>query len=473
MRHLHERMTRRQLFRQGAVGLGSTALAFLHGSEAHPQSGPAPPPRKAKRAIYLVMNGGPSQLDLFDPKPGLVRRFGEELPGSVRSGQRLTTMSSGQTTFPVAPSKYRFAQHGQSGQWLSELLPWTSRVADELCIVRTLHTEAINHDPAVTFLCTGNQVPGHASIGSWVSYGLGTANRNLPTFVVLTPALVRGDDQALYHRLWGAGYLPNQHAGVPFRSNGDAVLFLANPDGVAPATRRRMLDAAADLNRQRADALGTPAPLERIEQYEAAFRLQMAVPDLLDTSREPRDLPRLYGDDVLRPGSFAASCLLARRLVERDVRFVQIFHRGWDQHENIAGDLPIQCRDIDRACHGLIVDLKRLGLLDETLVVWSGEFGRTVYCQGRLTPANYGRDHHPRCFAGWLAGGGVRGGMTYGETDDYSYNIVRQPVSVHDLNATVLHCLGLDHRRLQFRSQGLDARLTGVEEHRAIREILL
>jgi Protein of unknown function (DUF1501) len=473
-------MTRRHLFRSGAVGLGAAALAYLVGHQGPPRPGLADTvttdpsrTRRAKRAIYLVMNGGPSQLDLFDHKPHLASRFGENLPESVRNGQRLTTMTSGQTTFPVAPSRYRFSRYGQSGQWFSELLPWTARVGDDLCVIRTLHTDAINHDPAVTFLCTGNQVPGHASLGAWVSYGLGAINHNLPAFVVLTPSWSRGDDQALYHRLWGSAYLPTQHAGVALRARGDAVLYLSNPDGVAPETRRRMLDAAAELNRQRAADLRDPDPLERIEQYETAFRLQTAVPELLDTSREPADLSQLYGEDVLRPGSFAASCLLARRLVERDVRFVQIFHRGWDQHENVAGDLPVQCRDVDHACHGLIADLKRLGLLDETLVIWAGEFGRTVYCQGRLTAANYGRDHHPRCFSGWLAGGGVRGGISYGETDDFSYNVADRPVSVQDLNATILHCLGLDHRRLVFRSQGLDERLTGVEDHEVVREILL
>jgi hypothetical protein len=474
-------MTRRHFFRAGALGLGTAALATLMPERllAAPRGNatgglPGLPhfPPKAKRAIYLFMNGGPSQMDLFDYKPRMDEWFDKDLPESIRMGQRLTTMTSGQARFPLAPSKFRFARHGRSGAWVSELLPWTARLVDDLCIIKTMHTEAINHDPAVTLICTGSQIPGRASLGSWLSYGLGSANHNLPAFVVMTPSWTRGNDQALYQRLWGSGFLPGRHAGVSLRSQGDPVLFLPNPPGVDSQTRRRMLDALGQLNRRQFDQVGDPDTQTRIEQYEMAFRMQTSVPELLNLSSEPQHVRNLYGPEVNRPGSFAASCLLARRLAERGVRFTQIFHRGWDQHGNVAGDLPIQCRDVDQACYGLIADLKQRGMLDETLVVWGGEFGRTIYCQGALTRQNYGRDHHPRCFTIWMAGGGIKPGIVYGQTDDFSYNITDNPVHIHSLNATILHCLGIDHHRLTYRVQGLDMRLTGVEGHDVVRDIL-
>jgi hypothetical protein len=398
--------------------------------------------------------------------------FDEDLPESVRQGQRLTTMTSNQTRFPLAPSKFRFARHGQNGTWVSELLPWTARLVDDIAVVKTMHTEAINHDPAVTYICTGSQIPGRASLGAWLSYGLGSANENLPAFVVMTPTWTRNNDQALYNRLWGSGFLPARHQGVALRSSGDPVLFLSNPEGVSAETRRRMLDGLNRLNQRQLDEVGDPETQARIAQYEMAFRMQSSVPELMNVANEPRHVRELYGPEVERPGSFAASCLLARRLAERGVRFTQIFHRGWDQHANVATDLPLQCRDVDQACYGLVTDLKQRGMLDDTLVIWGGEFGRTVYCQGRLTRENYGRDHHPRCFSVWLTGGGIKPGMVWGETDDFSYNIVRDPVHIHDLNATILHCLGIDHRRLSYRVQGLDVRLTGVEEQHPVTGIL-
>ena len=419
------------------------------------------------------MNGGPSQMDLFDYKPAMDKLFDKDLPESIRKGQRLTTMTSGQTRFPVAPSKFKFAQHGKSGAWVSELLPWTAKIADKLAFIKSVNTEAINHDPAVTFICTGHQLPGRASLGAWLSYGLGTENNNLPAFVVMTASWTgRKEAQAIYNRLWGSGFLPSKHQGVALRSSGDPVLFLSNPAGVDAATRRRMLDALAQLNQKQLDDIADPETQARIAQYEMAFRMQSSVPELMDLSREPKHILDLYGPDVHKPGTFAASCLLARRLAERGVRFVQIFHRGWDQHGNLAGDLPNQCRDVDQPCYALIRDLEQRGLLDDTLVVWGGEFGRTIYCQGKLTRENYGRDHHPRCFTVWMAGGGIKAGITYGETDDFSYNVVENPVHIHDMNATILHCLGIDHRRLTFKSQGLDMRLTGVEEHHPVKGIL-
>ena len=470
-------MTRRHFFRAGAMGLGTAALATLMAQDATPQAATGLPglphfAPKAKRAIYLFMNGGPAQQDLFDYKPRMNEFFDRDLPESIRMGQRLTTMTSGQSRFPIAPSKFRFARHGRAGTWVSELLPYTARMADDLCVIKSLHTEAINHDPAVTYICTGSQIPGRASLGAWLSYGLGSANENLPAFVVMTPSWTRGNDQALYQRLWGSGFLPGQHAGVSLRSQGDPVLFLPNPPGVDSATRRRMLDALAQLNQRQLSEVGDPDTQTRIEQYEMAFRMQSSVPELLNLNEEPQHIRNLYGPEVARPGSFAASCLLARRLAERGVRFVQIFHRGWDQHGNLVPDLPIQCRDVDQAAHGLITDLKRLGMLDETLVIWGGEFGRTVYCQGALTRENYGRDHHPRCFTIWMAGGGIRPGMTYGETDDFSYNIVKDPVHIHDFHATVLRLLGFDHERFTVKYLGLDQRLTGVEPSKVIKELL-
>jgi hypothetical protein len=479
---IHEHMqtiTRRHFFGRTALGLGTAALASLlpqRAGAATSTGGLTDLPHfapRAKRAIYLFMNGGPSQMDLFDYKPAMDKLFDKDLPESIRNGQRLTTMTSGQTRFPVAPSKYKFAQHGQCGAWASELMPWTAKMVDKLAFIKSVNTEAINHDPAVTYICTGHQLPGRASLGAWLSYGLGTENQNLPAFVVMTASWTgRKEAQAIYNRLWGSGFLPSKHQGVALRSNGDPVLFLSNPAGVDAATRRRMLDALARLNQKQLDEVADPETQARIAQYEMAFRMQSSVPELMDLSREPKRILDLYGPDVHKPGTFAASCLLARRLTERGVRFLQIFHRGWDQHFNIASDLPNQCRDVDQPCFALIRDLEQRGLLDETLVVWGGEFGRTIYCQGKLTRQNYGRDHHPRCFTVWMAGGGIKGGVTHGQTDDFSYNVVADPVHIHDLNATILHCLGIDHRRLTFKSQGLDMRLTGVEDHHPVRGVL-
>jgi uncharacterized protein (DUF1501 family) len=420
-------------------------------------------PPRARRVIYLFMHGGPSQMDLFDAKPHLRERHGEELPASIRMNQRLTTMTSKQTSLPVAPSPFRFAQHGRSGAWMSELLPNLATVADELCIIRSVQTEAINHDPAVTFLQTGHEQPGRPSFGSWVSYGLGSANRDLPAFVVLTSrgSAVSPADP-LYARLWGTGFLPSNHQGVCFRPSGDAVLYLADPEGVTPDDRRRMLETLAELNRkQQAETLDLEIST-RIAQYEMAARMQTSVPELIDLSREPAATFDVYGPEARTPGTFAANCLLARRLAERGVRFIQLYHRNWDQHYNLPTNLRLQCQDVDRASAALVLDLKRRGLLDDTLVIWGGEFGRTTYSQGKLTATNFGRDHHPRCFTMWLAGGGIKPGLTYGATDDYCYNVVEDPVHVHDLNATLLHCLGIDHTRLTFKFQGRDYRLTDV-----------
>ena len=428
---------------------------------------------KAKRAIYLFMNGGPAQHDMWDYKPKLDEMFDKDLPESIRNGQRLTTMTSGQTRFPIAPSKFKFKQHGNAGTWVSELLPYTAQHVDELAIIRSMHTEAINHDPAVTYICTGNQLPGRPSLGSWLSYGLGSMNQDLPTFVVMTPSWTgRKEAQAIYNRLWGSGYLPTKHSGVSLRSQGDPVLFLSNPDGVTGKDRRRMLDALAELNQQTFDEVGDPQTQARIAQYEMAFRMQTSVPELTDLSKESKKTLEMYGPDVNTPGTFAASCLMARRMAERGVRFTQIFHRGWDQHGNLPKDLANQCKDVDQPCHALLTDLKQRGMLDDTLVVWGGEFGRTVYCQGGLTKENYGRDHHPRCFTIWMAGAGIKPGVVHGETDDFSYNIVKDPVHIHDMNATILHLMGIDHRRLSIKFQGLDVRLTGVENQEPVKAIM-
>ncbi len=477
-------ITRRHFFGRASLGLGAAALASLlpHrllGGELVPEKRVGGLPGlphfapKAKRAIYLFMAGAPCQHDMFDYKPKMEAMFDKDLPSSVRQGQRLTTMTSGQKRFPIAPSKYKFQQYGANGTWVSELLPHTAKMVDDIAIVKSLYTEAINHDPAITYICTGHQLPGRASLGAWLSYGLGTLNENLPAFVVLTATWTgRKEAQALYNRLWGAGFLPSKHQGVALRSKGDPVLYLSNPQGVDPATRRRMLDTLAHLNEKTYREIGDAETQARIAQYEMAYRMQTSVPDLADMSDEPQHVLDMYGPDVQKPGTFAASCLLARRMAERNVRFVQIFHRGWDQHANVAGDLPNQCRDIDQPAYALIQDLKQRGLLEDTLVVWGGEFGRTVYCQGTLTRENYGRDHHPRCFTIWMAGGGIKPGIVYGETDDFSYNIVKNPVHIHDMNATILHCLGIDNSRLSVKFQGLDVRLTGVEEHSPVKGIL-
>ncbi len=482
MNPIHEHIqtiTRRHFFARGGVGLGSAALASLLPPRAAAATNVGGLPDlphfapKAKRAICLFMAEGPSQMDTWDYKPKMAELFDKDLPESIRNGQRLTTMTSGQTRFPIAPSKYKFKQHGKSGRWVSELLPWSAKLVDDIALVKSVWTEAINHDPAITYICTGNQIPGRASLGAWLSYGLGTMNQNLPAFVVMTASWTgRKEAQALYNRLWGSGFLPSKHQGVALRSQGDPVLFLSNPGGVDAATRRRMLDTLGRLNQKTADEVADPETQARIAQYEMAFRMQTSVPELMDLSQETKETLDLYGPDVRKPGTFAASCLLARRLAERDVRFVQIFHRGWDQHFNLTTDLPNQCKDVDQGCYALVTDLKRRGLLDDTLVVWGGEFGRTIYSQGKLTRDNYGRDHHPRCFTWWLAGGGIKPGVVHGATDDFSYNVVENPVHIHDLNATLLHCLGVDHRRLAFKFQGLDVRLTGVEEHAPVTGIL-
>ncbi len=470
-RLVHEMLlTRRQLFGMGAKGIGVAALASLLDGELLGASRPAEP--AAKRVIYLFMSGAPAQMDMWDYKPGMAEYFDMELPDSVRGGQRITTMTSGQDRFPVAPSIFEFAQHGEAGTWVSELLPHTAGIVDDLAVIRTMHTNAINHDPAITFMMTGHEFPGRPSMGAWLSYGLGSVNQDLPAFVVLHSSWTgRREAQALFSRLWGAGFIPSEHQGVSLRSSGDPVLYLSNPPGVSSETRRRMLDGLAELNQTRYERDGDPEIQARIAQYEMAYRMQTSVPELMDIADEPQHILELYGPDVKKPGTFAANCLLARRLAERDVRFTQIFHRGWDQHEILPRNLTAQCRDIDQACAALITDLKQRGMLDETLVVWGGEFGRTTYCQGRLTESNYGRDHHPRCFTMWLAGGGIRGGVNLGKTDDFSYNIVSDPVNVHDLNATILHCLGIDHERLTYRYQGRDFRITDVHG-KVVRQIL-
>ncbi len=476
---------RRQFFGTNGLRLGAIALASMGSQNAagdsvsvsqrvHPPLPGFPNfPAKAKSIIYLHMNGGPSQIDLLDYKPVLNDLFDKDLPESVRSGQRITTMTSGQARLPVAPSKFKFIQHGKCGRWMSELLPYTAKQVDDIAVIKSVHTNAINHDPACTFVMTGSEVPGKASLGSWLAYGLGSESNELPAFVVLTPSWSAGAAaQALFTRMWSSGFLPTRFTGVALRSGGDPVLYLQNPPGVARSDRRKMLDVIGQLNQQSFDRLGDPEIQTRIAQYEMAFRMQQSVPELVELNQESQSTLDLYGPDVQKPGSFAASALLARRMVERGVRVVQLLHRGWDQHGNIAGDLPAQCRDVDQACGALLADLKMRGLLDSTLVVWGGEFGRTVYCQGGLTRENYGRDHHPRCFSMWMAGGGIKGGISYGETDDFSYNIVENPVNINDLNATILQCMGIDHEGFAFASQGLDQRLTGVEPSKVIKELL-
>jgi len=482
--------TRRQFFRQGGNALGAAALAALGmplaahtaensdavGSNSTPNNGLGTLPHfpaKAKRVIYLHMVGGPSQMDLFDYKPQMNEWYDKDLPESIRNGQRLTTMTSGQARFPIAPSKYKFAQYGRNGMWISELLPETAKVADDLCFIRSMHTEAINHEPAITLMQTGNMVTGRPCIGSWMSYGLGSMNSNLPTFVVLVAQPTNTEQiQAISARLWSSGCLPGEHAGVSFRSAGDPILYINNPAGVPPEVRRKTLDGLKSLNEMNFKAVGDPEIHTRIQQYELAFRMQSSVPELTSIASEPESTFELYGDQAKKPGTFANSVLLARRMIERDVRFVQVYLNNWDHHGNVAQRLPSQCKDIDRATYGLITDLKARGLLDSTLIVWGGEFGRTIYSQGGLSQDNYGRDHHPRCFTMWMAGGGIKGGEVYGETDDFSYNIVKDPVHIRDFHATILHLLGIDHQRFSFRNQGLDLKLTGVEPARVIRELL-
>ncbi len=463
-------MTRRHFFGRAATGAGAVAIASLLGDDLSAVSATGGIPGvphfapKAKRVIYLFQSGGPSQLELYDYKPALERLARTELPDSIRKGQRLTGMTAAQTSFPVAPSLFEFAQHGRSGAWMSELVPHLAEIADELCFIKSMHTEAINHDPALTFFQTGAQLAGRPSIGAWLSYGLGTESSELPAFVVMTS---KGSGQPeggqpLYDRLWGSGFLAGRYQGVKFRSAGDPVLYLSNPDGFSSAARRRYLDDLAKLNQIKLEDTGDPEIETRIAQYEMAFRMQTSVPDLTDLSSEPDSVFDMYGPDARKPGTYAANCLLARRLAERGVRFIQLFHRGWDQHAKLPEEISLQSRDVDQPSAALVKDLKQRGLLEDTLVVWGGEFGRAVYSQGKLTDTDYGRDHHPRCFTIWMAGGGVMPGITHGATDDYGYNITENPVHVHDLHATMLHLLGIDHKKLTYKYQGRNHRLTDV-----------
>jgi len=458
-------LTRRHFFGRCSLGLGMAALSALLKESGYAQAAPPGGPHfapKAKRMIYLFQAGGPSQLDLFDPKPGLEKFRAQNLPDSVRMGQRLTGMTAYQSRLPTAPSLFKFARHGQSGAAVSELLPHTAAVADELSFIKSMHTEQINHDPAVTFALTGFQLAGRPSLGAWMAYGLGSENRDLPAFIVMVSVGRSGGDQPLYDRLWGSGFLPSRYQGVKFHNGPDPVLYLSNPPGINRAARRQFLDDLGELNQINAGEFGDPEILSRVAQYEMAYRMQSSVPELTDLSKEPERTFERYGPDAREPGTFAFNCLLARRLAERGVRFIQLFHRGWDQHGALPKNIAKQCQDTDQPSAALIQDLKERGMLDSTLVVWGGEFGRTVYSQGKLTADDYGRDHHPRCFTVWLAGGGVKPGMSIGETDDFSYNIARDPVHAHDLNATILHCLGVDHTRLTYKFQGRNFRLTDV-----------
>jgi hypothetical protein len=468
---LNRFMTRRQLFGLTARGIGIGALATLlnqdgladSASRAGGQLGLPHFPPKVKRVIFLHQSGGPSQFETWDYKPSLEKLHGIERPESVRNGQRITGMTSGQASFPCAKSIYKFAQHGQSGTWVSELLPHTAKVVDELTVIKSVHTDAINHDPAITMIQTGFQQPGRPSFGAWASYGLGSDNQNLPAFIVLlSTAHALNTDQPLFSRLWSSGFLPSNYQGVRLRGGATPVLYLDDPPGIDKTSRRQMLDALGKLNRMKHEAYGDPEIETRITQYEMAYRMQTSVPELTDLSKEPAHVIDSYGPEARKPGTYASNCLLARRLAERGVRFIQLYHRGWDQHSDLPRDLALQCRGTDQPTAALIQDLKQRGLLDDTLVVWGGEFGRTVYCQGKLTEANYGRDHHPRNFAMWMAGGGLKKGFTLGETDDFSYNIVSDPVHIYDLQATILHLMGIDHKRLTYKFQGRHFRLTDV-----------
>jgi hypothetical protein len=465
-------VNRRQFLKRGSMGLGSVAMSSLLARAGVPGMG-SHFPAKAKRVIFLFMAGAPSQLDLFDYKPDLHKRFKEPLPPSVSKGQRVTAMTKGKEQL-VAPSMFKFHRQGKSGVYLSELLPHIGSVIDDICIIKSTNTDAINHDPGKTLFCTGAEIPGKASLGSWLSYGLGRINESLPDFVVLNSAFWSGkvNVQALYSRLWGSGFLPSKHQGVAFQAAGDPVLFLSNPAGVSREGRRRMLDLVTSLNEEHLEQVGDPEIQTTIAQQEMAFRMQASVPELTDLSGEPEHVLDMYGPEVRQSGSFARNCLLARRMAERDVRFVQLFHRGWDHHTALPANIRGQARDVDQPCAALLKDLKQRGLLEDTLVVFGGEFGRTTYGQGKLEVDNYGRDHHPRCFSTWMAGAGIKGGMTYGETDDYCYNVVKDPVHVRDFNATILHQLGLDHNRLTFPFLGLDQKLTGVNEAHVVKEIL-
>ena len=476
-------VTRRQFFRKSATGLGVAALSSLLGTRAFGAAGSderlasslAKIAPKAKRAIYISLIGAPSQADLFDYKPDLKNRFKEDIKDWLKGqGERLTGMTAGQATFPLAPTIFKFQQHGQSGAWVSELLPWTAKMADDICIIRSMKTDAINHEPANQLVYTGSMISGKASIGSWLAYGLGSMNQDLPTFVVLhaTHSSPFSNVQAISARLWNAGFLPGKFSGVDLRAKGDPVLFLKDAPGISRDLRREMIDGLAALNQRSYEAIGDPEIQTRTQQYEMAFRMQASVPELTDLSGETEKTYELYGPDAKVRGTFANSTLMARRLVERGVRFVQIFHRGWDQHGELPRDLASQCKDVDQGGYGLIQDLKQRGMLEDTLVIWGGEFGRTIYCQGKLTEKDYGRDHHPRCFSMWMAGGGIKPGLVYGQTDEMSYNIVENPVHIHDLHATILHQLGLNHEKLTFKYQGLDQRLTGVEPSQVVKGIL-
>jgi hypothetical protein len=473
--------TRRRFFGRGSNALGYAALSSLIGDvmtgTARASSAGSVGPHfapKAKRVIYLHMVGGPSQMDLFDYKPQMKAFYDKDLPESIRNGQRLTTMTSGQARFPIAPSKFNFAQRGQCGMWMnSDLLPHLGKNADDICWMRSLHTEAINHEPAICAMQTGNQIGGRPCLGSWASYGLGSMNSNLPTFVVLiaTPTN-REQEQAISSRLWSSGYLPGEHAGVSFRSKGDPILFINNPPGVPSSVRQRTIEGLNALNELNYRQVGDPETHTRIQQYEMAFRMQASVPELTDINSEPEHIFKLYGEEARKPGSFANSVLMARRLAERGVRFTQIYLNNWDHHSNVGGRMPSQCKDIDQPCHALIEDLKQRGMFEDTLIIWGGEFGRTIYSQGGLTKENYGRDHHPRCFTMWMAGGGAKGGQIYGETDDFSYNIVKDPLHISDFHATVLNLLGYNHERFTYKFQGLDQKLTGVEHRKVIKELM-
>ncbi|MDA1016088.1 MAG: DUF1501 domain-containing protein [Planctomycetota bacterium] len=468
------RANRRQFFGRSSTGIGVAALATLLGRSASANDAAANDPLKrfgglegiphfapkAKRVIYLLQSGAPSQVELYDHKPSLEKLHGTELPKEIRSGQRLTGMTARQAKYTVVRSPFKFRQHGQSGTWMSELLPHTAKVVDDICVIKTMHTQAINHDPAVTFFQSGHQQPGRPSIGSWLSYGLGSETEDLPAFIVLLSKNTFHQAQPLYSRLWGSGFLPSSHQGVKFRSQGDPVLFLNDPAGDSKVGRREMLDSLSALNGLRAKVVGDPEIETRISQYEMAFRMQTSVPELADVSNEPESTFQLYGEDARTPGTHAANCLLARRLAQRGVRFIQLFHRGWDHHSNLSKYIPTLAKETDQGSAALVQDLKRLGMLEDTLVIWGGEFGRTVYSQGN--PNSFGRDHHPRCFSIWMAGGGIKPGISHGKTDDYCYNIDEGPVHVHDFHATILHCLGINHERLTHRFQGRDYRLTDV-----------
>lgn len=471
--------SRRRFFARGAQGIGALALATLLGEkgQAKTTGGLTGLPHfapKAKRCIYLHLVGAPPQMETYDYKPKMKDWFDKDLPDTIRQGQRLTTMTSGQTRFPIAPSIFKFSQHGKSGAWVSELLPYTAKMVDDIAIIRSMHTEAINHEPAITFFQTGFMIAGRPCIGSWLNYGLGSMNEDLPAFVVLQAKHnhPKANVQAISARLWSAGFLSGQYSGVSLRSAGDPVLFINNPDGVPVSVRRRMLDGLNEMNQLTFQKLGDPETKTRIAQYEMAFRMQASVPELTDTSKEPESTWTMYGDDARKPGTFAQTCLMARRLAERGVRFVQVYHRGWDVHGNLPEVLPSQCKEIDQACYALVQDLKQRGMLDDTLVIVAGEFGRTIYSQGKLTQADYGRDHHPRCFSLWMAGGGIKGGVVHGETDEFSYNITQDPVHVRDFQATILHLFGIDHDRFSHKYQGLDVKLTGVEKAEVVKAIL-